>query len=132
MKEEEIIRNKLKVSKNQILENLLKKVAQFIKFTDDGDIFFIPPKDQLTEKEQIGLYLIGKYYAYREGTIKKKEVSNSELSTNLGIKPKNLSARLSELKDRNYIKSEKRGEHYFFVPLIDRFVNEILNKKKGV
>ncbi|NVM29197.1 MAG: winged helix-turn-helix domain-containing protein [Candidatus Helarchaeota archaeon] len=124
MEEKELIKKKLKVSKLEILDKILDKVSNFVRYTEDGEIYFVNP-DKLTIIEKIGLYLIVKNYGYNEGTMKEGHATNRELSDNLMLSLKQVGARISDLKKSGYIKTKSRGVHSFFIPKTEKFLNKI-------
>jgi len=124
MEDNKLIKQKLKVSKLKILEDLLDKISKFVKYTEDGEIYFENP-DNLTISEKIGLFLIVKHYGHKEGTIKEGSATNKEISEKLGLELRQIGARISDMKRLGYIITKSRGVHTFFIPKIEKFINRI-------
>ncbi len=123
MNEKELIRKKLKVTKTEILEGLLDKISKYVGYTDDGEIFFKESKN-LSDIDKIGLYLIARHFAHREGTIEKDTATNKVISEDLNINQTIVGARISDLKKQGYVNSKSRGVHIFFIPKIEEFLKK--------
>ena len=97
---------------------------QFIRITKEGKVKVLV-KDEVSDKERILLYLIGKMYAKEAGLAEAEEVENKELMEELGIPEGSLFARLKELRDENKIKQVRRGKNVLHTVPIKQ-IEEIL------
>ena len=77
-------------------------------------------------------YLIGRFFAEKLGFVDKNTATNKEISETLRLPEKVLAARLSELIKRGFVEKVSRGEHRVVLANLERFLDEFLNKTKGV
>jgi len=90
---------------------------QFIRITREGKVKVLV-KDEVSGKERILLYLIGKMYAKEAGLAETEEVENKELMEELAIPEGSLFPWLKELREENKIKQIRReGKVYHIVPV---------------
>ena len=90
---------------------------QFIRITREGKVKVLV-KDEISGKERILLYLIGKMYAKEAGLAETEEVENKELMEELAIPEGSLFPWLKELREENKIKQIRReGKVYHIVPV---------------
>ena len=109
------------------LEKNFDLAKQFTRITKEGKVDILA-KGELSGKEQILLYLIGKLYAKEAGFAATDEVGNKELLDELGIPEGSLLPWLKDLRDTNKIKRVKRGQYaYNIVPinLVERSLKSI-------
>jgi len=129
------IMEEMAVDYSSALEKNFDLAKQFIRITKDGRVDILS-KDQLTGKEQILLYLIGKLYAKEAGFTVTDDVGNKELMDELGIPEGSLLPWLKDLRDENNIKRVKKERYvYHFIPmnLVERTLRSIEKKTaKGV
>lgn len=105
---------------------------QFICITKDGKIDILP-KDELTGKEKILLYLIGKLYANEAGYIDTVESGNEELMNELGMPRGSLDCSLKRLQSGKGIKSAKKGRYAYHsvrVNLVEKTLKSVERKLK--
>lgn len=126
------ILEEMTVDYSSALEKNFDLAKQFIRITKDGEIDILP-KNMLTSKEQILLYLIGKLYAKEAGYIDTVETVNEELLSALGMPRGTLDWSLKELHDGKKIKTaKKRGSayHSILVNLVEKTLESVARKLK--
>jgi hypothetical protein len=123
------IQEEMTVSYSINLEKSFDLAKRFIRLVPDGTVELLL-KDNLTRKQQILLYLIGKMYAKEAGYVTDESASNNELLKHVGLPLGSLLPFLKELRDQNLIHQIKRDNnvHHSF-PLSK--LPEILNTIDG-
>lgn len=112
------------------LEKNFGLAKQFIRVTKEGTVDILM-KDQMSGKEQILLYLIGKMYAKEGGLASTDEVGNEELMAQLGVPIGSLLPSVKELRDSNKIKQVKREKRVYYtlpVNLIEHTLRSVEKK----
>ena len=112
------------------LEKNFDHAKQLIRITKDGkiDVLF---KDNLTGKENISLYLIGKLYGKEAELIPTNDADNKELMDELGVPKGSLLPWLKDLRDENKIKTNIKGKytyHTIALNVVEKTLKEILKK----
>lgn len=112
------------------LEKHFDIAKQLIRITKDGkiDVLF---KEQLTGKESILLYLIGKLYAKEAELTPTDDAGNKEIMDELGVPKGSLLPWLKELRDETRIKTTTRGKyayHTIALNVVEKTLKEILKK----
>lgn len=103
---------------------------QLIRITKDGKVDLVN-KDDLTVKEKILLYLIGKLYAREAELAATDEVGNTELTDELGLPGGSVLPGLKELREENKIRRTTKGKysyHTINLNVVERTLKEILKK----
>jgi len=128
----EKIMDEMSISYANALEKNFEIAKKYIRITSEGKVH-LPSKEMLTGKDQILLYLIGKIYAKEAGLTIEISVTNDELATELGIPTGSLLPWLKELRDKNQIKTMKKGKyvsHQIQINIIEKILNNIDKKLK--
>jgi len=112
-------------------KRLVPKVKKLVRVKRDGTPVIFD-RDRLTQDELIMAYLIGRFFAEKLGFVDKNTATNKEISETLRLPEKVLAARLSELVKRGFVEKVSRGEHRVVLANLERFLDEFLNKTKGV
>jgi hypothetical protein len=118
------------------LKKLITKISDFAKVSPDGFVSIINlDTKKVTDKERIHLVLCVRYLLNnlqvkigRENPVN-ADVTVDELAKILKKPPRNISARVSELKDENAIDSLSKGVYRVRLHTIDGLI-EKLNKIK--
>jgi len=119
----------LLIDKTKRVESLVKKAKDLIGIDkDSGETIILISKAKITDREIIGLHLIGRFFASELGLIDSPSVTAEELSRSAGIASSIVSARLHDLKVEGYVRSPKRGEHEIVFPRIDDFLDFVRQK----
>ncbi|MCS7137428.1 MAG: hypothetical protein NZ941_03555 [Candidatus Caldarchaeum sp.] len=106
------LQNKLKeliIDEKELSAALVERAKRFIRLTRDGKVVFMVPKDKLTLRSQILLYLMGKRLARELGLVEKDVASIEEVSGAVGAEYFSVAARLKELKDQYMVLAVERG-----------------------
>jgi len=112
------------------LEKNFDLARQLVRITKDGKVDVIV-KDELTGKQNILLYLIGKMYAKEAELSTTNDVGNRELMDELGVPKGSLLPWLKDLREDNKIKQITRGGyayHIIALNFLERTLKEIIKK----
>lgn len=123
----EKIRNEMMADYKNALEKNFEIARKMLRITAEGKIEILD-KTKFTGKEQILLYLIGKYYAKEAGLTEMENVTNKELMEELGMPVGSLLPWTKDLRDSNKIKQIESGVHQIPISLIEKTLKE-LDKK---
>lgn len=127
----EKILNEMIVDHSDALEKNFERVKKLIAITKTGKVDITIDKAKLGGEDLIRLYCMGKLYSKESGLSKNVDVHYSELMDELGIKKGSVLPWLKNLRDNNFLKSEKKGIHYMPLNMVERTIDDI-NKKLGV
>ncbi|MHA2246595.1 MAG: hypothetical protein ACXADY_16755 [Candidatus Hodarchaeales archaeon] len=111
MSKEELIKKFLVVDETKILEENLKLASELIFLTNNGEILFKINEDELSIKERILLYMLGKKYAFEAKLVDEENIGLDELSKQLRVGKESMAARIADLRNERKIKNVKRGEY---------------------
>lgn len=113
----EKIRSEMVVDYSEILDKNLELAKHLIRITDRGTVE-VPQKSNLSAKERIMLYLIGKLYAKEAKLSEIESAGNQEIMEELNMPEGTLLPRLKELRDSRQIKQVKveRYVHHKILP----------------
>jgi len=112
------------------LEKNFNLAKQLVRITKDGKVDVIV-KDELTGKQNILLYLIGKMYAKEAELSATNDVGNQELLDELGVPKGSLLPWLKDLREENKINQITRGGYVYHVialNVLERTLKEIIKK----
>lgn len=121
------IRNEMVVDYSGILEKNLELAKHLIRITDRGTVE-VPQKRNLSAKERIMLYLIGKLYAKEAKLSEIESAGNQEIMEELNMPEGTLLPRLKELRDSRQIKQvkvERYVHHIILLNLIEKTLKDI-------
>lgn len=99
------------VDEGKILEDSLERLKNIIVLTKEGAVHFLADRGNLSSRQVILLYLIGKRYAREANLIDVESLTLDQISKDLVLSPKVAAARLAELKNEGLVESKQRG-HY--------------------
>ena len=128
MSKEKLIKDILVVDEMTLLEDILKSASELISLTPKGEILFKINKDELSVKEKIILYMIGKQFATEAKLINDHRVNLDELSTFFRASKGSLASRIAELRNERKIKDVKRGEYELFPYDLKQYLLDIKKK----
>lgn len=131
----ERILREMTIDYKQILEKNFDNLKRLIRLTKQGNVQILV-KSEITGKEEILLYLIGKLYSFEAGLSDTKEVENKELMEALKIPEGSFWPWLKSLRDEklvNQTKKERKMCQSIVMSEIEPILTEILKKvkKKG-
>lgn len=120
------ILERLLVDREKKLETLVTKAKNIVRIDrKSGEPVIVVPRSELTDRQLIGAYMIGKYFSNELGLVKTATVTTRELAEKLPLDLKVASARLSELKKEAIIKSISRGEYKIVFQGIEILLDDI-------
>jgi hypothetical protein len=121
------ILNEMMADYKDALEKNFELAKKLLRITTEGKVIILD-KEKLNGKEQILLYLIGKFYA-KEGSLSQtSDVSNKELMNELGIPVGSVLPWTKDLRDTGKIKQISSGVHQILPNLIEKTLNEVHGK----
>jgi len=107
------------------VESHLEKALKYGRITTDGRVIL---KNNLTNKEKVGVVLIIRYLANQLDENISKDVSVKEISNYTGIKENQTRARCSDLVGDGVILRVEGNVFRFYPTLIDEFLNNLDQK----
>jgi DNA-binding transcriptional ArsR family regulator len=121
----------LLIDKKTQIERIIQKVKGLIGIEKEtGDVNILISLGDLSDKEKIGLFFIGKYLAFEGKLISNPTVTRNELAEKFGLDKDAISARLSELKKEGIIKSTKKSMYDININKMDNILNQIKKRDK--
>jgi predicted transcriptional regulator len=103
-----LIREKFLVNEARIAEKALKNLEGRVSFDDTGEVL-VNDADQYKDRDRIALYLAGRKLAFLAQAAKEDGASGSEVAEKLGMDPKVVGARLSDLRKDAIVEQLNRG-----------------------
>ncbi len=85
-------------------------------------------KDKLTKEEQIGCFVLGKYFAKEMELADTSEVTVDEVSEGLGISKDMVRARLSDLASKEIVDRPGRGKYEISFFKIEEYLDNLVTK----
>ena len=122
----------LLIDKTKRVESLVRKAKDLLGIDkDSGETLILISRAKLTDREIIGLHLIGRFFASELGLVNSPSATVEELSKRTGIDVSVVSARLHDLKVEGYVRSPKRGEHEIVFPRVDELL-DFVRQRAGI
>ena len=113
------------IDEDAIFRTLVEKAKKIFGLNTRGDIIFLVPRDSLTQRQLISVYLIGRLFA-KELEISDSEVATADdLSVFIGTDKKSVAARLHDLKKEHIVESPGRGQFSISISGADKILDEI-------
>lgn len=118
------------VTKEKMIEKLVEKSQGILGIEKDKkEILFLIPKNSLTDKEMIVLYLLGKFFLKEVGLESESVVSLEELSEKTGLENQAISKRIFELRKNGIINSPDRSKYEIEYTNVDEILEDIKKKR---
>lgn len=118
------------VDRRMTLKSIISKSKRVIGVdSESGEPIFLIPRKMITDKQAIGLYLLGKYFSHELRMAESPNVELTTLSYKLGLDPKVCSARIAELVKEKKACSVSRGIYKSELLQIEELLDEIPNEK---
>lgn len=124
----EKILTKMVADHSDALEKNFERAKNLIAITKTGKIDLLVDKKKLGGEDLIKLYCMGKLYAKEAGLTESSEVHYNELMDELGIKLGSVLPWLKSLREKNYLKSDKKGFHYMSAHMVEKTIEELSKK----
>lgn len=106
----EFLREELVQDTATIVKEETERAKRLFSFNEQGNVQ-LTRASEFKLQDQILVYLIAQQYAAYAEFIDEPTAEISDLEDDLGSESKTISARLSELKDQDYVESVSRGEY---------------------
>jgi hypothetical protein len=113
------------IDEEAIFANLVEKAKKIFGLNARGDIVFLIPRDSLTQRQLVAVYLTGRLFAKELEIIDSEIVVADDLSVFLGTDKKTVAARLHDLKKEHIVESPGRGQFSISISGADKILDEI-------
>lgn len=113
----EWIKSEMTVDVEALLLKHKDKVKEYVKLATSGEV--ILQKTDLTAKQKILLYLIGKLYSKIAGYSETESVRNKDLAQSLGINENTVKFSLFDLRKEGFIVPTEEGIHQVRITNLD-------------
>lgn len=123
----EKILNEMTVDYKNTIEKNFELAKKLLRITTEGNVVILD-KEKFNGREQILLYLIGKFYAREAGLANTAAVTNKELMNELSMKLGSVLPWTKDLRDSGKIKQIQPGVHQIPTNLIETTLKELHNK----
>jgi hypothetical protein len=123
------IREELMVGKKSVLEDNLPKAKKVLVLSEDGEVDLLVDKSDLTNRQLIALYMVGKAYAKEAGLVETEVVTNEELVDKLGLSYNSVRGSATHRLRLEGVMHTDNGEHRIEYSKIGTVLDEILVKE---
>lgn len=113
------------IDEKELTEALIDRIKKLIRLTKDGGVVFMIPKDELSIKSQVMLYLLGKKMARDADLVSSEVASIDEISGAIGADYFTVAARLNELKKEGLVLTVERGGYTIQPANINKILDEV-------
>lgn len=100
-----------KIAYSVDIQELVEKLSGVLAYSKDEGLFFLRPLSDMSDVEAISLYLIKRYVEHSLGFKDSPSVSMSEMTRELNKSEKTVSARLSEMVKKGFVRRLDRGDY---------------------
>lgn len=118
------IKEMLVVDESKLAEEMLKRVQAHLGLTTDGRVHLRDPS-KYRQRDQLLLVLVGARYALDAKLRDSDTLTVAEVASTLGLDPKLVAARLSDLKNEGKVENPTRGVYRIVFPRLLQIINEI-------
>jgi len=126
LEEKKKILERLLIDEEKKLETIVIKAENVVRIDrKSGEPIILVHQSDLTDRQLIGAYMIGKYFSKELGLAESATVTTEELAEKLSLDFKVASARVSDLKKEGIVKSVSRGKHEIFFLGIEVILDDI-------
>lgn len=125
---EELIKQLYIIDEEEIFDKYIKEFRKWIALTKHGKVILEQTTTNLPQKLRVLLYIIGKKIAFEAKLVKEDIVTTEELSSELDLSGKVVSARASELKKENMIKEVNKGIYQLNIKNLDKILTQLKTK----
>lgn len=127
--EEKKVLEKLLIDEKTIIQRLADMAQGIIGIDkNSGELIILAPKSKLTDREQIFLALLGRYFSHKLGLAETDSMTTDGIAQKLGMDSKAASARLSDLKRERAVDGLSRGEYRISYANIETTLSGIKEK----
>jgi hypothetical protein len=123
---------RLLVDDKSILQRLVNQAEGIVGVDrENGEVVVLAPHSSLTDREQLFLLLLGRFFSFKLGKAKSDSTSLDNLAKTSGLSDKAASARISELKRERFVENTKKGEYRIMYANAESMLSGIRTKLKG-
>lgn len=129
--DKEIIRSALVVDHRVVFQKLVDRVKRVVVLDETGHAHIIVPREQLTDAQQLALFLIARWFAHTIDIAPADTMPAAELAQTTGIPYKTVTARIAGMKRQGRVETDERGEYRIRYVAIEEIVNEVEGRTGG-
>jgi len=120
------------VTKEQTIGKLVEKSKGLVGIEKDKkEILFLVSKATLTDRELIGLYLLGKFFLAEVGLADNSIATLNEISEKTGLDKKAISKRISDMRKEGLVISPARTQYEIEYTNAEIFLDELVGRYEG-
>lgn len=124
MNKQEILR-KMLIDEDAMFERLVERASELFKIDKSGNVVFLVPASQLTQRQTIALVAAGRYFAAELGVLESDTVTADTLLPYVDTDKKAISARLADLKKEGVVQNVERGAFRVSILGIGKILDEL-------
>lgn len=124
------IKNEMTMDIEALLLKHKERAKHYIRLASSGDV--ILRQNDLTAKQKVLIYLIGKLYSKLAGYSDKETVTNKEIEQALGLKEGTVKFNLFALRNEGLIVSNENGIHQIRITNLDTAFTTYLGGEKAI
>jgi len=116
---------KMLIDEDAMFERLVERASKLFKIDKSGNVVFLIPTSQLTQRQTIALVALGRYFAAELGVLESDTVTASALLPYVDTDKKGISARLADLKKEGIVQNVERGAFRISILGIGKILDEL-------
>ena len=130
--DEKRLLEKLIVDEKSVISRLVERAQGIVGIDrETGSPVILAPRTRLTDRDQIFLLLLGRYFSYKLGRSDRYSLDLGEVVNGVGIDAKAASARLSDLKRERLVEGISKGEYRIIYANAESGLGSIAEKLRG-
>jgi hypothetical protein len=114
------------VDDEEIFEGVVKLAKEIFKLDKEGRIIFQVPCADLTQKEEIAMVLLGKYFASELEISESDIMTADDIAGSVEAEVPSVRARLNDLKGEQIVESPSRGQFRISILHVEKILKEII------
>jgi CRP-like cAMP-binding protein len=124
MNKQDLLR-KMLIDEDAMFERLVERASKLFKIDKTGNVIFLTPASQLTQRQAIALVTLGRYFAAELGVVESDTVTADALLPYVDTDKKGISARLADLKKEGVVQNVERGAFRISILGISKILDEL-------
>lgn len=124
MSKQEVLK-KILIDEDALFERLVERASKFFKIDKSGNMVFLIPTPQMTQRQTIALISLGHYFATELGILETDTVTAESFLPYVDTDRKAVSARLADLRKEAVVQNVERGAFRVSVLGIGKILDEL-------
>jgi hypothetical protein len=124
------IAEKILINEDELFNKIVESAKKIFKLDNRGEIYWMVPYTNLTDKEKITIVLLAQNLAFEAGIAETNYLENTAIASKLSIEPASVTARLKDLRESRMVTQVKRGVHQINLHRVENFIADIQAKIK--